>query len=259
MQKKPIVIGVIPSRYGSTRLPAKPLIDLCGKPMVQQVYERAKQATLLDKVVVATDHRAIVDAVLKFNGEVMMTPDTLRSGSDRCACAAKTMSEGDIFVNIQGDEPLIAPQMIDEAIRPLLGDSEITMGTLVKKITAAEEVSNPNIVKVVLDEQGFAMYFSRSAIPHFRDNSSIKEWHKHHQYYKHIGLYVFRKETLLKFSSWGESKLEQAEKLEQLRALEHGVKIKATVTAYDSIPIDTTEDVEKVKQLLQQMETVVTA
>lgn len=256
MQKKSQVIGVIPSRYGSTRLPAKPLVDLCGKPMVQHVYERAKQAALLNRVIVATDRQEIVNAVQNFGGEVMMTPATLRSGSDRCASVAKALGEGDIFVNIQGDEPLIAPQMIDEAVRPLLEHPEIEMGTLVKKITSEEEVTNPNIVKVVLDEQGFALYFSRSPIPFLRDGTPVKEWYKHHQFYKHIGLYVFQKETLLKFSSWEESSLEKAEKLEQLRALEHGIKIYTTITTYESIPVDTIEDVEKVKQLLQQREAI---
>jgi len=256
MQKKPKVIGIIPSRYGSTRLAAKPLIELCGKPMVQHVYERAKQAIVLDDVIVATDHQAIVDAVKKFDGKVMMTPATLRSGSDRCAYVAQALPDADLVVNIQGDEPLIAPQMIDEAVRPLLENAAIEMGTVVKEITSADEVSNPSIVKVVLDKDGFALYFSRSAIPALRNGTPMSQWHRHHQYYKHIGLYVFRRDTLMKFASWQETKLEQAEQLEQLRALEHGIKIKATLTLYDSCPIDTVDDVEKVRLFLQRRETI---
>ena len=246
------VIGIIPARYGSTRLPVKPLVDLCGKPMIQHVYERATQAKLLTRVIVATDHEAIVERVRSFGGEVMMTPEKLQSGSDRIAYVAQRLNNADIIVNIQGDEPLIAPQMIDEAIAPLIHDATIQCGTIVKKIDSADDVMNPNTVKVVLDNDGYAMYFSRSPIPYFRNGSAMQEWHTQHPYYKHFGLYVFRRDFLLKYATWKESALEQVEKLEQLRILAHGYKIKVAITLYDSIPIDTAEDAEKVRAILNQ-------
>ena len=246
------IVVIIPARYASTRLHAKPLIDLCGKPMIQHVYERAKEATLVTDVIVATDHEHIAEAVRKFGGKVMMTPSSLRSGSDRIAHAAKTLPEAEIIVNVQGDEPLIVPQMIDEAIKPMVDDRNIQVGTLVKKITSAEELKNAGTVKVVIDTNGFAIYFSRSPIPYLRDSAEIDTWHREHLYYKHIGLYVFRREFLLTFASWQESTLEQAEKLEQLRIIEHGYKIKATATTYDSVPVDTAEDAQRVRNLMQQ-------
>ncbi len=246
------VLGVIPARYASIRLPAKPLVDLCGKPMIQRVYEQAMKAKLLTNVVVATDHQSIVDAVKSFGGEVMLTSPELRSGSDRVAAVAREVVDADIVVNIQGDEPLIEPEMIDQAVEPLIHDETIQVGTLVRKIETADELLNPNIVKVVLDENNFALYFSRSPIPYLRESATMDEWCKRHQYYKHIGLYVFRRNFLLEYSSWQESSLEQAEKLEQLRILEHGYRIKTAVTEYDSIPIDTAEDAERVRSILLQ-------
>jgi len=252
MNSKPIIAAIIPARYASTRLPAKPLIDLCGKPMIQHVYERAKQASLVTNVLVATDHENIAAAVHAFGGECAMTSPDIRSGSDRIAAAAKNLSGTDIIVNVQGDEPLIAPLMIDAAIQPMIDDASIQVATLVKKIDSAAELTNPNIVKCVLDEAGYAIYFSRSPIPYLRDNVDIGTWHTRHTYFKHIGLYVYRKPFLLQFSSWKESTLERIEKLEQLRILEHGIRIKATITEYDSIPIDTPEDAERVRAILQQ-------
>ncbi|MBI3193669.1 MAG: 3-deoxy-manno-octulosonate cytidylyltransferase [Ignavibacteriae bacterium] len=250
-ETKTNVLGVIPARYASVRLPAKPLVDLCGKTMVQRVYEQAKKASLVTRVIVATDCEAIVQVVKAFGGEVMLTSPELRSGSDRVAAVAREI-DADIIVNIQGDEPLIEPEMIDQGVRPLIQDSTIQVGTLVRTIEIADEVLNPNIVKVVLDENNFALYFSRSPIPYLRESVTMEEWHKRHQYYKHIGLYVFRKDFLLEFSSWQESQLERAEKLEQLRILEHGVRIKAAVTEYDSIPVDTAEDAERVRLIINQ-------
>ena len=252
MTNKLNIVAVIPARYGSTRLHAKPLIDLCGKTMIQHVYERAKSAKLVTKVLVATDHQDIADVVRSFGGEVVMTPESIRSGSDRIAYVAKTLPDADIVVNVQGDEPLIAPQMIDEAINPLAEDASIPCGTLVKKITSADEMTNPGVVKVVIDAEGNGIYFSRSTIPHVRDGGNANQWHTMHQFYKHIGLYVFRKDFLLKFSSWQETELEQIEKLEQLRILYHGYKIKTAITTYDSIPVDTAEDAERVRHILIQ-------
>lgn len=227
--------------------------------MIQHVYERSKAATLVDSVIVATDHQQIMDIVSAFGGKAVMTPKEIASGSDRIAFVAKDLPEASIIVNVQGDEPLIPPQMIDQTIQPLIEDSSIHIGTVVKPINSPEEMRNPNVVKTVLDLNGFALYFSRSTIPFMRDNASIESWYQHHQYYKHFGLYVYRREFLSKYSSWEETALERAEKLEQLRILEHGYKIKAVVTEYDTIPIDTAEDAERVRQILTKIMNTVTA
>jgi 3-deoxy-manno-octulosonate cytidylyltransferase (CMP-KDO synthetase) len=252
MNPKPTVTAIIPARYASTRLPAKPLIDLCGKSMIQHVFERTKQATLVTNIIVATDHGEIAATVRAFGGECVMTDVNIRSGSDRIAAVAKNLPRSDIIVNVQGDEPLIAPQMIDEAIRPMIDNPKIDVATLVKRIDTANDIVNPNIVKVILDITGNAIYFSRAPIPYVRDAAGNAAKHQPPIYYKHIGLYVYRKEFLLDFASWGESALERTEKLEQLRIIEHGFKIKATVTRYDSIPIDTLDDVERVRAILRQ-------
>ncbi len=245
------VYVIIPARFASTRLPGKPLVDLAGKSMIQRVYEQAKKAKLVNEVIVATDDSRIEEAVNGFSGKVVMTPEDLQSGSDRIAFVAKNLDDAEIIVNVQGDEPLLSPEMIDEAVLPLLLDDSIEVATLVKVITDEKDLKNPNIPKVVLDEEGYAVYFSRSPIPYFRETENHDEWLKSHTYYKHIGLYVFRKNFLLMFTSWRESLLERAEKLEQLRIIENGYKIKAVVTNYDSIPVDTPEDVERVKQILE--------
>lgn len=252
MPNKEYIIAIIPSRYGSTRLPAKPLIDLCGMPMIQHVYERTRRAKLIHRVLVAADDARVVEVVKHFGGEVVMTPKDVRSGSDRVAYVARDLANASIIVNIQGDEPLIEPVMIDEAVQPLIDDPSIAVGTLVKQIDSPEELTNPNVVKVVLDIYGFALYFSRSSIPFVRDGQSPYTF-----YYKHIGLYVFRRDFLLKFASLPETALERIEKLEQLRILEHGFKIKAAVTRYDSVPVDTPEDVEKVRKILEAQTTKV--
>ena len=250
MTKRTHIVAVIPARYGSTRLPAKPLIDLCGKPMIQHVYERTVQASLVNKVIVATDHPAIAEIVERFGGNVMTSPAEISTGSDRVAFAARQLSDADIIVNVQGDEPLILPAMIDEAIQPLIDNPALHIGTLVKAITSSGELTNPNTVKVVLDKDGCAVYFSRSPIPYLRDAVDANQWHLHHQYYKHIGLYVYRRNFLIEYSSWKESDLERAEKLEQLRIIEHGYKIKAALTVHDSIPVDTYADAEKIRTIL---------
>lgn len=250
------IIGVIPSRYASTRLPAKPLVDLLGKTMVQRVYQQAQQSRLMHEVVVATDDERIASVVKTFGGQVIMTSPEIRSGSDRVAAVAQQL-RGDIFVNVQGDEPLINPIMIDQGIQALLDDQQAQIGTLAKKIELPEELTNPGVVKVVLDESSYSLYFSRSAIPHVRENNDPRTWLKHQTFYKHIGLYVYRRESLLKFSGLPESALEKAEKLEQLRALEAGMKIKVALTEFDSVPVDTQSDVERVVQLLKEKESSV--
>ncbi len=252
--KRPDVVAIIPARYSSTRLPGKPLIDLCGKPMIQKVYEQTQKAKLIDNILVATDHSRIAEVVKSFGGEVILTPTNLKSGTDRIAYAARRIGYGKIIVNVQGDEPMISPKMIDEGIAPLINDRKIQVATLVKKIVKPDDLVNPNIVKVVLDKKGYAIYFSRSSIPFYRSELNISKWHQHFTYYKHIGLYVYRKRFLLLFTSWQVSALEQAEQLEQLRIIENGYKIKATITNNDSIPIDTIEDVKHVRSILREKE-----
>jgi 3-deoxy-manno-octulosonate cytidylyltransferase (CMP-KDO synthetase) len=239
-------VAIIPARYASQRLPAKPLADIAGKPMIQHVFERASQATLVNTVVVATDDERIAAAVRAFGGHAVMTPSSLRSGSDRIAYVARSMGDTDIVVNVQGDEPLLVPAMIDEAVRPLLQNRTIPVGTLVRRIETTVELTNPNIVKVVLDNDGYCLYFSRSVIPYGRD-CLPEDWLGGSPYYKHIGLYVFRREFLLKYAELPPTPLETTEKLEQLRILEHGYKIKAAITAHDSTPVDTVEDLERIR------------
>ncbi len=252
MNAEPRIAAIIPARYASTRLAAKALIDLCGKPMIERVYERVVRAKLVREVVVATDDERIAEVVHGFGGTAIMTPASLRSGSDRIAFAAAQLTSAEIIVNVQGDEPLIHPSMIDAAIEPLLHDASVQVGTLVKRIVAPDDLHNPSIVKVVLDGNADALYFSRSPIPYVRDEGDIRRWSIRHVYFKHIGLYVYRKDVLLKFASWPESALERAEKLEQLRIIEHGYKIRTTLTELDTIPVDTAEDAERVRVYMQE-------
>ncbi len=243
------ILGIIPSRYASTRLPGKPLVDICGKPMVQRVYEQAKQSVLLTDVVVATDDGRIVSAVKSFGGTVLMTPVDIQSGSDRIALVAKNYN-ADLVVNIQGDEPLIDPKLIDQTIQLLIDDVGAVVGTAVKKTFTHQDVFNPNIVKVVLDNNNYALYFSRSPIPHVRDAKKDDGWFAGTIFYKHFGIYVYRAEFLQHYTTLQQSALEIAEKLEQLRILENGYKIKCAITEYESLPVDTPEDLEKVIALI---------
>ncbi len=241
------ITAIIPARYASTRLPGKPLLDIAGKPMIRHVYERAREAELVNRVIVATDDRRIFDVLKGFGGEVVLTSDTHKSGTDRLAEVAATL-ESDIIVNVQGDEPLIEPDMIDEAIRPLMEDASIVMGSLKAEIRDEAELQNPNIVKVVVDRNDFALYFSRFPIPYFRDASPLSLLTGH---FKHIGLYVYRREFLLQYAGMSQTPLEEAEKLEQLRALENGYRIKVPTTRLQSIGVDTEEDLERVRRILE--------
>ncbi|HVN48292.1 MAG TPA: 3-deoxy-manno-octulosonate cytidylyltransferase [Bacteroidota bacterium] len=250
MLKLPTVIGVIPSRYASTRLPAKPLVDLLGKPMVQRVYERAQASKMLTRVIVATDDARIETAVKHFGGEVVLTSPDIKSGSDRVAAVAAQVA-GDIFVNVQGDEPLLAPEMIDQAVQLLIDDPDVPVGTLAKKIETVDDLLNPSVVKVACTRNGEALYFSRAAIPFVRDEADAANWLLHGTFYKHIGLYVFRKDFLMQYALLPFSRLEHAERLEQLRILEAGYKIKVGITSYDSISVDTPEDAQRVVQILR--------
>lgn len=245
---------IIPARYGSTRFEGKAIADIMGKPMVQHVYERASRASLVSDVMVATDDERIAAAVRTFGGRVEMTSPTHETGTDRLAEVARR-SDADIIVNVQGDEPLIEPAMIDQAIRPLVEDSTLPMGTLKSRITTLHDFLSPNVVKVVTDQAGFALYFSRSPLPNFRDR-----WNdlKDEAFisgkllcYKHVGLYVYRRDFLLRFASLAPTPLEQAEKLEQLRALENGHRIRVVETEHASIGVDTPADLEKVLEYLK--------
>ncbi len=235
------IIGVIPARYASTRFPGKPLADINGKPMIQRVYESASKSKLIDEVIVATDDKGIFNAVNKFGGRAVMTSRKHKSGTDRIGEVTKKI-KCDIVVNIQGDEPFIDYRNIDKAIEPLIIDKSVNVSTLCYRITGKSEITNPNIVKVVFDENSFALYFSRYAVPYNRDNS------KNTSYYKHIGLYVYRKDYLLKLIKLKPTKLEVSEKLEQLRILESGGKIKVIETKTDSHSVDTKADLKNVKK-----------
>lgn len=239
------ITAIIPARYASTRLPGKPLLEIAGKPMVQHVYERAMKAELVSNVIVATDDRRIFDAVRDFGGEAVMTSASHRSGTDRLAEVAEGL-KSDMIVNIQGDEPVIEPKMIDEAIRPLCEDGSILMGSLKAEIRDESDLGNPNVVKVVVDRNDFALYFSRYPIPYIRDEPLSLLTGR----FKHIGLYVYRREFLLKYAGMPQTPLEEAEKLEQLRALENGYRIKVPTTRHQSMGVDTEEDLERVRRLL---------
>jgi 3-deoxy-manno-octulosonate cytidylyltransferase (CMP-KDO synthetase) len=248
------ITAIIPARFASTRFEGKAIVDIMGKPMVQHVYERAKRASLISEVVVATDDERIAAAVRAFGGRVEMTSASHETGTDRLAEVA-SRSDADIIVNVQGDEPLIDPAMIDQAIRPLTADPSLPMGTLKSRITTLHDFLSPNVVKVVADQAGFALYFSRSPLPNFRDrwNDLKDEAFTSGKLlcYKHIGLYVYRREFLLHFASLTPTPLEQAEKLEQLRALENGHRIMVVETEHSSIGVDTPADLEKVLEHLK--------
>lgn len=239
----PRVLGVIPARLASTRFPAKALAPLAGKPILQHVWERSSRADHLDKLLIATDDETIASVSKKFGAEVVMTSPEHLSGTDRVAEAASGFPHG-VVVNIQGDEPLIDPAAIDLAARTLLDDSEAQMATLAKKIEDYAEIMNPNVVKVVVDFLGRALYFSRSPLPYDRGGNAV--------YRKHIGLYVYRREFLLGYPHMRVGPLELAEKLEQLRALENGHSIRVADTEYESLGVDTPEDLERVSQLFKQ-------
>ena len=243
-------IGVIPARYGSKRFPGKPLADILGKPMIQYVWERASKTKTLEEVIIATDDERILRKAKEFGAEAVLTSPSLSSGTERVAEAVKDL-DADIVVNIQGDEPLIEPRAIDEAIKSLIKDPKIPVATLAYRMTKKEEIGDPNVVKVVFDKNNFALYFSRFPIPYFREHRLPITDHRL-PIYKHLGLYVYRKEFLAKLVQLEPSPLEKIEGLEQLRVLENGYRIKIVKTECDSIGVDTPEDLERVKALLQK-------
>jgi 3-deoxy-manno-octulosonate cytidylyltransferase (CMP-KDO synthetase) len=238
-------IGIIPARYASSRFPGKPLADILGKPMIQWVYEQASLAKLLDQVIVATDDKRIFDVVTHFGGTVVMTSPQAANGTERIAEAAKQLS-ATFIVNVQGDEPLIDPEIIDQLVILMRENREAPVGTLVKRITDLDDLNNPNIPKVVVDKNFYALYFSRSVIPYFRDEKNQRQWLTKSNYYQHIGLYIYQREFLMKFVKLPLANLERIEQLEQLRVLENGFKIKVAVTETDSIGVDVPEDIDRV-------------
>jgi 3-deoxy-manno-octulosonate cytidylyltransferase (CMP-KDO synthetase) len=240
------VVCIIPSRYESTRFPGKPLADLLGKPMIRHVYERVMRAKSVTCCAVATDDERIAAAVRQFGGNAVMTSERHRSGTDRIAEAISGLglSASDIVVNIQGDQPVFEPSQIDEVAAPLLADPSIPMSTLIYKIVEDEEITHPNAVKVVFDHDHFALYFSRATIPFVRDRGNTADYYKHH------GIYAYRKDFLDTFTKLPEGVLEKLEALEQLRALEHGYKIKVVITPHDSIEVDTPQELARVKHFI---------
>lgn len=256
MEKNPTdmkFIAIIPARYASTRFPAKPLAMLGGKPIIQRVYERV--ASVFDETYVATDNELIYNCVEGFGGKVVITGEHHKSGTDRCYEAFTKVGAGyDVVVNVQGDEPFISASQL-AAIKSCFADSQTQIATLVKPFTTADgwlALSNPNSPKVVLDDQSYALYFSRSVIPYLR-GVETEEWLKHHTYYKHIGLYAYRAEVLKTITALPQSSLEKAESLEQLRWIQAGLKIKVATTEVETIGIDTPEDLQRAEAYLQQL------
>lgn len=247
-KSKSKVVAIIPARYHSNRFEGKPLAKILGKPMIQHVYERAKAVPLLARVAVATDDERIADCVRSFGGEVAMTSSQHVSGTDRLAEAAELMgiSENDVVVNIQGDQPMFASEIVEQVALPLLDDMTLPMSTLIYRIIRSEEIYDPNHVKTVFDCHGNALYFSRSSIPFQRNPEEPVS----PTYYKHLGFYAYRKGFLLTFVGLPEGEWERFEKLEQLRALEYGYKIRVVLTSHDSIEVDTPEDLKRVEEIM---------
>lgn len=247
MSKKLNVTGVIPARYGSSRFHGKVLTEIAGKPMIWWVYERANQSRMLDQLFVAVDDPRVLKCVEGFGGKAFMTSPDHQTGTDRIAEVVEKI-QTDIVVNVQGDQPLLDPKMIDEAVQPMLEDTTVQMSTIKVKISE-EDYADPAVVKVVVDENDFALYFSRSLIPYPRDQVAVNV-------YEHVGLYVYRKDLLLRISKMPQSYLEKIEKLEQLRILEKGYKIKVVETKCEhaaGVSVDTPDDLARVEKLIREM------
>lgn len=240
------IVGVIPARYASSRFPGKPLIDLKGKSMIQRVYEGASRSQLLSEVIIATDDQRIHDHVVEFGGKAALTSPSHRTGTDRCGEIARTV-DADIIINIQGDEPLVDPKQLDQLLSAF-NDQNVQIATLAISDVTEEDLHNPNRIKVVLDSEGDALYFSRSAIPNHQNAG--KEDADNYPYMRHIGLYAYRKEMLLHLVELKPTQLERVESLEQLRWLFYGNKIRVVETSIETPNIDVPEDVEKVLALL---------
>jgi len=239
-------ICVIPARYSSTRLPGKPLKDICGKPMICRVWERASRAASVAEVIVATDDERILQAVEKHSGRAMMTRADHKTGTDRLAEVAEKFPDADVIVNVQGDEPLIEPALIDALVTEF-GDESLQMATVATELTEPAEMQNPNNVKVVFDRAGNALYFSRSLIPYPRNSGKAAV-------FKHIGIYAYRRDFLLAYAKMKPTPLEQAESLEQLRALENGFNIRVIKSSCRFVGVDTAEDLELVNEIYRREE-----
>ncbi len=241
-------VGIIPARFASTRFPGKPLIDIDGKSMIERVFRQAAKSNLLTQVIVATDHEAIEEKVKSFGGEVCLTDPRHPSGTDRCAeVLAKMNLSCDAVINIQGDEPFIDPRQID-LLCTCFDDPRTDLATLIKQIISNDVLFNPNSPKVVVDREHFAIYFSRHPVPYVRGVSE-EMWLTKHTFYQHVGIYGYRPQILKKITALPPSSLEKAESLEQLRWLENGLKIKTAKTTFETISIDTPEDLEKIRAL----------
>jgi len=243
------IFAFIPARYGSTRFPGKPLVLIKGKPMIQHVYERSLRCAEISEIYVATDHEGIFEAVEAFGGKAVMTRGEHRSGTDRIAEAARALgiSSNDLIVNIQGDQPIFEPVMISNLVAPFLEEDGPPMATLKCRILREEERENPNHVKVVTDRNGYALYFSRYPIPFVRDGRE-----REIAFYKHLGFYAYRTDFLLEFTRLEPGVLESAEKLEQLRALEHGFRIKVCETPHNSVEVDVPEDIARIEKAMEE-------
>lgn len=243
------VVVVIPSRYGSSRFNGKPLALICGKPMIQWVYQRALEATCVESVHVATDDPRIRDAVDAFGGNIVMTAADCRSGTDRVAEAAERLGleMKDVVINIQGDQPLVDPRSFDAVVQPFFDDPRVTMSTLAFAIQERREITDPKDVKVAFDNHGDALYFSRATIPHGRESLSG------YDVYKHLGVYAYTREFLECFRSLTPGRLEEIEKLEQLRAMEHGYRIRVVVTPFDSPEVDLPVDIQRIEKKIAAM------
>ncbi len=243
------IVAVIPARYAATRFPGKVLAPILGKPMLQWVFEQTKKSAYLDDVWIATDHPKVQAVAESFGARVILTSPAARSGTDRIAEAVKT-EPVDIVVNVQGDEPMIDPGAIDAAIEPLFTDEGLQVSTLARPAQSLKEMQDVNTARVIFDQNHFAIYFTRGIVPYNRDETDWSLWLNQFKYFQHVGLYVYRKEFLLKFAGWEESELEKIEKLEQLRILEHGYKIRVVETNYVPICVDVPEDISRVETVL---------
>lgn len=253
MKQPPKATAIIPARYASTRFPGKPLAQLKGLPMIQHVCHQVSKAQTVDRVIVATDDQRILDVVKSFGGVAMMTCADHPTGTDRLAEVAERL-DAELIVNVQGDEPLINPRMIDQAVQPLLDNPKLKMGTLAGRIDQIEDFYSPNVVKVVKDSRGLALYFSRAPIPWPRDltRDELAESLDSVVLYRHIGLYVYRRDFLLEYPQMEKTPLEALENLEQLRALEAGIKLHVAETEFSCHGVDTPEDLERVSHLMSE-------
>ena len=242
------IVCVIPARFASKRLPGKPMLKIGNAPMIEWVYRRACKVKRFETVIVATDSQIIYDHISLIGGQVMMTPEDLPSGTDRVAYIANDIN-AEIFLNLQGDEPLIIPDVLDKVCEAF-NDPDVKIATPISQIKYVEDLTDPNLVRVALDNKSDALYFTRAVIPYYRDLKKYEDWLESYPYYKHIGIYAYRREFLLELTTLEPGKLEQVEKLEQLRVLEHGYKIRTVLTDYQSRSVDTEEDLYKINKYI---------